>query len=137
MTAVQSLPNRVRSDVRVRRSSGDDHWAGRRAVGTHPRRAAAIPSVAGVLPIVGTHARRAAVAPSLTGVLPSPPDVQEKYCYIRRHLWVLVSCSVVSFGCLTFVSVEARAVDAGDVAFSAPSAVHDPLLLNFAPSERF
>ena len=32
--------------------------------------------------------------------MPSPPDVQEKYCYVQRHLWVLVCCSVVSFGCL-------------------------------------
>ena len=38
--------------------------------------------------------------PSGAWNLPSPPDDQEKYCYIRRHIWVLVSCSVMSFGCL-------------------------------------
>jgi cellulose synthase (UDP-forming) len=36
----------------------------------------------------------------VAGVLPRPPDDQEKHGYVQRHLWVLVCCSVVSFGCL-------------------------------------
>jgi len=34
------------------------------------------------------------------GLLPQPPDDAEKYAYIRRRLWVLTCCSLVSFGCL-------------------------------------
>jgi cellulose synthase (UDP-forming) len=37
----------------------------------------------------------------VAGLLPVPPDDQEKYSYVARHLWVLVCGSLVSFGCLT------------------------------------
>ena len=35
------------------------------------------------------------------GVLPNPPNDTERYSYVRRHLWVLILCSIVSFGFLT------------------------------------
>ena len=34
------------------------------------------------------------------GLLPQPPDDVEKYCYVRRNLWVLTAFSLVSFSCL-------------------------------------
>jgi cellulose synthase (UDP-forming) len=83
VTAVQSLPSRVLSGVRGRQHSGSDRVAGSRSVGAHRRQPAAYPSTTAV-----------------AGLLPTPPDDQEKYCYIQRHLWVLVSCSLVSFSCL-------------------------------------
>ncbi|HET8915825.1 MAG TPA: cellulose synthase catalytic subunit, partial [Propionibacteriaceae bacterium] len=81
MTAVGTLPRSITNGLGARRSSGWDRAAERSTV----------------------RARRLAPAahPSIAGVLPSPPDVHEKYCYIRRHIWVLISCSVISFGCLT------------------------------------
>ncbi|MFI9547455.1 glycosyltransferase family 2 protein [Streptomyces sp. NPDC052016] len=33
-------------------------------------------------------------------VLPDPPDDQEKYSYVRRHLWVLTAASIISMTCL-------------------------------------
>ena len=83
MTAVQSLPSRVPSGVGGAQPSGSARVAASRTVGAHRRQPAA-------------HTSTTAVA----GLLPTPPDNQEKYCYIQRHLWVLVSCSLVSFGCL-------------------------------------
>jgi cellulose synthase (UDP-forming) len=80
VTAVQSLPTSGRSGIGARHGSGWDHGAGSPTVGDHRREPTA-------------HAAGA-------GVLPSPPDVQEKYCYVQRHIWLLVSCSVVSFSCL-------------------------------------
>jgi cellulose synthase (UDP-forming) len=35
------------------------------------------------------------------GLLPQPPDDHEKYFYVKRRLWVLTCCSLISFGCLT------------------------------------
>ena len=84
VTAVQSLPTGLAGDIGARHSSEGDRWAGGRVDGAH-RQLAAFPSTA-----------------AAAGVLPRPPDVQEKYCYVQRHLWVLVCCSLVSFGCLAF-----------------------------------
>ena len=82
VTAVQSLPTRLGGDISARPSSEGDRWAeGRRD--SAPRKPAAFPSTA-----------------AAAGVLPKPPDDQEKHSYVQRHLWVLVCCSVVSFGCL-------------------------------------
>jgi cellulose synthase (UDP-forming) len=83
VTAVQSLPSRVTSGVRGGQRPGSDRVAGSRTVGAHRRQP-------------GPYRSTTAVA----GLLPTPPDDQEKYCYIRRHLWVLVFCSLVSFSCL-------------------------------------
>jgi len=41
--------------------------------------------------------RRPALA---LGLLPQPPDDVEKFCYVRRNLWVLTTFSLVSFSCL-------------------------------------
>lgn len=80
MAVAEFLPARVRPEVRARRSAGFYRGAGSHTV----------------------VARRGEPAdrPSVAGLLPSPPDIQEKYCYVQRHIWVLVSCSLVSFGCL-------------------------------------
>lgn len=83
MTALQTRPPRIPNGVRSRQDFGSDRVAGRRSVGAHRRRGAANPSTTAV-----------------AGLLPAPPDDHEKYCYIQRHLWVLVSCSIVSFSCL-------------------------------------
>jgi cellulose synthase (UDP-forming) len=82
VTAVQSLPTRLGGDIGAGHSSESDCWAGGRGNSAH-RPPAAVSSTAAV-----------------AGVLPRPPDDQEKHGYVQRHLWVLVCCSVVSFGCL-------------------------------------
>lgn len=48
------------------------------------------------------HSRRQAGyrSTNIAGLLPQPPDDREKYSYIKRYLWVLTCCSMVSFGCL-------------------------------------
>jgi cellulose synthase (UDP-forming) len=48
------------------------------------------------------HSRRQARyrSTNIAGLLPQPPDDREKYSYIKRHLWVLTCCSLVSFSCL-------------------------------------
>src|SRR5437660_949356 len=35
-------------------------------------------------------------------VLPEPPDDEEKYSYVRRHLWVLTAASIISMSCLLY-----------------------------------
>jgi cellulose synthase (UDP-forming) len=56
----------------------------------------------------GRHSRsQAASRPTgRAGLLPQPPDDQEKYSYIQRHVWVLTCCSLVSFGCLTLAQLR-------------------------------
>lgn len=44
----------------------------------------------------------AAAAPPGDLVLPVPPDDREKYSYIRRHMWVLTLCSVLTFPPLVY-----------------------------------
>ena len=88
VTAVQSLPTRLGGDISARPSSESDRWAGGRSDSAH-RSPAAFPSTAAV-----------------AGVLPKPPDDQEKHSYVQRHLWVLVCCSVVSFGCLALAQLR-------------------------------
>lgn len=41
-----------------------------------------------------------------TGLLPQPPDDEEKYSYAKRHLWVLTSCSLVSFSFLALSQLK-------------------------------
>jgi cellulose synthase (UDP-forming) len=80
VTVAQFLPTSVRTDVRARRSAGFDRGAESRTAGRR---------------------RELSDNPSVAGVLLRPPNVQEKYCYVKRHIWVLVCCSLVSFGCLS------------------------------------
>lgn len=49
-------------------------------------------------------ARQTAPQSGQTGscVLPEPPDDEEKYSYVRRHLWVLTAASIISMSCLVF-----------------------------------
>ena len=46
--------------------------------------------------------RRPALA---LGLLPQPPDDVEKFCYVRRNLWVLTTFSLVSFDDLPLASI--------------------------------
>jgi cellulose synthase (UDP-forming) len=56
----------------------------------------------------GTTAQAATIRPATQSqqtalcVLPQPPNDQEKYSYVRRRLWVLTSCSLISITCLAF-----------------------------------
>ncbi|MFE1883279.1 glycosyltransferase family 2 protein [Streptomyces diastatochromogenes] len=51
-----------------------------------------------------TVARQTAPRSGQTGnpVLPEPPNDKEKYSYVRRHLWVLTTASVISMSCLVY-----------------------------------
>ncbi|MFI8241560.1 glycosyltransferase family 2 protein [Streptomyces sp. NPDC085866] len=51
-----------------------------------------------------TVARQTAPRSGQTGnhVLPEPPDDKEKYSYVRRHLWVLTTASLISMSCLVY-----------------------------------
>ncbi len=89
VTPLQPRPAPLPSGVGIRRRPSIDRRAGTRTTGTHSRRRAAYRSAA-----------------NIAGLLPQPPDDQEKYSYIERHLWVLTCCSLVSFSCLTLAQLR-------------------------------
>jgi cellulose synthase (UDP-forming) len=84
VTAVQSQTSQLPGRVAVGQGSHYERVAEGRTGSTLRRTAGARGSAAGI-----------------AGLLPVPPDDQEKYSYVARHLWVLICGSVVSFGCLT------------------------------------
>ncbi|MGN9759578.1 glycosyltransferase family 2 protein [Streptomyces sp. SD31] len=47
-----------------------------------------------------TAPRRTARSRNATRLLPQPPDSEEKYSYVRRHLWILTAASLISMSCL-------------------------------------
>jgi cellulose synthase (UDP-forming) len=82
LTALQHRPAAPPSGDGVHRRSSIDRRTGTRSSARHSRRRAGYWST------------------NIAGLLPQPPDDREKYSYIRRHLWVLTCCSLVSFSCL-------------------------------------
>jgi cellulose synthase (UDP-forming) len=78
----------------------------RRAAPDGPRRQPR-PEFAGPVPAAGSlQALTAAADPPRDLILPVPPDDDEKYSYIRRHMWVLTLCSVATFPPLVYSQIR-------------------------------